>query len=398
MVQEWYSHTARHRFYQDKEEAPTSILVNGVGRYHHSTTVQPWQVFTVQPAECSVYRFRLVSSVSLHCPVQFSIEEHNFTVIATDGEYIQPEENVSSLTISNGERYDILVDVSQHEEKAYVMRFGGAPGEFANCRDLSSIAFLQYGQAVVDQSLEPDYAESILVPGRHVNPLPTVSLPQDQDPVPVSELHSSHIMEHQGPADRTFYLQLGDGAGGANINNILFDLNTLTTPLLTQEWPDQGRVCDQAYSEEGLLCDPALDLLSCECQHILYVETGDLVEIFLINPDLERPIAHPVHLHGYFFNVIGSGYIPQETPMAYLRQQNEEGNIERNLINPPRKDSIQTAPGGYLLIRFFADNPGYWLMHCHISFDVIEGQVLVMSVGNRDEWTIPEDFPECGVQ
>ena len=57
---------------------------------------------------------------------------------------------------------------------------------------------------------------------------------------------------------------------------------------------------------------------------------------------------------------------------------------------------MQTAPGRYILTRFVADNPGYWIMHCHISFDQIEGQVLVVKVGNREDWKIPEDFPKCG--
>jgi len=398
MIQEWYYNTAEHRFYNDKEETPTSFLVNGKGRYHSDfhTTVQPWQKFTVHPEECSSYRFRLVSSVDLHCPIQVSIEDHNFTVIATDGEYIEPEENVSSLTLTNGERFDILVDVSGHEERAYVIRFGGAPGEFANCKDMAAIAFLKYGHSRVNQHLEPDYSESINIPGRHINPLPTINLPSDQVPVPVSDLQSIHTLDQQGPADKTFYLQFGDGDNGANVNNIIFDLKTLTTPLLTQEdHQNQTAICDTSYAVDGSICDPSLDNHSCSCQNILNVKTGNVVEMFLINTDLEKPIAHPIHLHGYFFNVIGSGPIPAEKPMAFIRQMNEEGNIERNLNNPPRKDSIQSIPGGYLLIRFYADNPGYWLMHCHISFDVIEGQVMIVKVGDRNEWDIPEDFPEC---
>jgi len=368
--------------------------VNGVGR--QSGAITPWQVFSVHPDICSSYRFRLVSSVSLHCPIIFSIEEHSFTVIATDGEYLVPEEKVSSLTLANGERFDILIDVSQHKERSYVMRFGGSPGEFANCKDLSALAFLQYGQSHVDQSLEPDYDECISVPGRHVNPVPTVELPPNQLPVTVTQLHSRYTLDQTQPADKTFYLLFGDGERGAHVNNIQFDLNTLTTPLLTAEEPDSARLCDELYAREGLLCDPNTDKHGCACHNILHVNTGDVVEMFLINPDLERPIAHPFHLHGYFFNVIGSGSIPQEDPMTYVRQLNEEGRIERNLEDPPRKDSIQTSPGGYLLIRFYADNPGYWLMHCHISFDVIEGQAMVLRVGDRDEWDIPQGFPECG--
>ena len=60
--------------------------------------------------------------------------------------------------------------------------------------------------------------------------------------------------------------------------------------------------------------------------------------------------------------------------------------------------------------RFYTDNPGYWLIHCHISFDLIEGQVfianfiftkspiiihqvVVLSVGDEDQWNLPPDFP-----
>jgi len=398
LLQEWYYNTAQHRYFHNKEEVPSSLLVNGVGRHRsdYHTTKQPWQVFTVHPATCSSYRFRLVSSVSLHCPVIFSIEDHNFTVIATDGEDIQPEESVASLTLANGERYDILVDVLDHEKRTYVMRFGGSPGEFTNCKDLAAIAFLQYEDSAVHQRQEPDYEECVNVHGKHVNPLPSVVVPPYQQPIPVTSLHSSSPLEQQQQPDKTFYLLLGDGDQGAHVNNISFDLNTLTAPLLTADHPDLDSLCDQTYAEDGLLCDPGLDSHGCACHNILHVDTRDVVEIFLINPDLERPIAHPLHLHGYFFNVIGSGLIPQENPMGYVRQQNEEGNIERNLHDPPRKDSVQTSPGSYLLIRFYADNPGYWLMHCHISFDVIEGQAMVVKVGERDEWVIPDDFPECG--
>ena len=66
----------------------------------------PWPIFTVHPHECSRYRFRIVSAVNLHCPIQFSIEDHLMTIISSDGAYIHPEKDISSLTLSNGERYD----------------------------------------------------------------------------------------------------------------------------------------------------------------------------------------------------------------------------------------------------------------------------------------------------
>ena len=120
-----------------------------------------------------------------------------------------------------------------------------------------------------------------------------------------------------------------------------------------------------------------------------------MVELFLINPAGDKPIAHPMHLHGYYHNVIASGPIPESNPLEYVKLLNDIIGIDRNLDSPPQKDSIQTRPGEFILIRFLADNPGYWTMHCHISFDVIEGQALVIKVGDTNDWAIPQDFPKC---
>ena len=80
----------------DSEQLPTSLVINGRGRSDlNSSSLVPWPVFTVNPAEekCGPrFRFRLVSTANTFCPLQFSIEDHNLTLIATDGQYLEPEE------------------------------------------------------------------------------------------------------------------------------------------------------------------------------------------------------------------------------------------------------------------------------------------------------------------
>jgi hypothetical protein len=146
-----------------------------------------------------------------------------------------------------------LVDVKHHEKKTYQMRFGGAPGEFAECMGISTIGFLQYGSSEIDQSILPDYSASINVPGRHVNPLPSITLPADQISVPVSSLRSINPLDNKENADKTFYLQLGDNEGGANLNAMQFDLETLGSPLLSQDFDiDPKMFCDTSYTREGI--------------------------------------------------------------------------------------------------------------------------------------------------
>ena len=59
---------------------------------------------------------------------------------------------------------------------------------------------------------------------------------------------------------------------------------------------------------------------------------------------------------------------------------NNAGKIERNLKNPPLKDTVIVPDAGFTLIRFLADNPGFWLLHCHISWHHRMGMAMMLQV------------------
>lgn len=52
---------------------------------------------------------------------------------------------------------------------------------------------------------------------------------------------------------------------------------------------------------------------------------------------------------------------------------NYSASIPLNLVNPPRRDVALLPANGYLVLAFKTDNPGVWLMHCHIGWHVTEG-------------------------
>lgn len=51
-------------------------------------TNTPLEVFTITPGRR--YRFRLINSFGSVCPSQITFEGHSLTIIATDGEAVQP--------------------------------------------------------------------------------------------------------------------------------------------------------------------------------------------------------------------------------------------------------------------------------------------------------------------
>ncbi|KAK1755501.1 multicopper oxidase-domain-containing protein [Echria macrotheca] len=67
--------------------------------------------------------------------------------------------------------------------------------------------------------------------------------------------------------------------------------------------------------------------------------------------------AHPIHLHGHDFAILQQA---EDQPLDYTR-------LQLNRYNPPRRDVVLMPTKGFIVIAFKADNPGSWLLHCHIA-------------------------------
>lgn len=88
-------------------------------------------------------------------------------------------------------------------------------------------------------------------------------------------------------------------------------------------------------------------------------------EVYVIQDAAGIGLTHPIHLHGHDFWVIG-----QDTGIFNLETS------ALNLVNPPRRDVASLPGNGYLAIAFKKDNPGSWLMHCHIAWHASQGLAL----------------------
>ncbi|EPS34489.1 hypothetical protein PDE_09453 [Penicillium oxalicum 114-2] len=96
------------------------------------------------------------------------------------------------------------------------------------------------------------------------------------------------------------------------------------------------------------------------------VKYGEVVEIIINN---YHNNLHPWHLHGHQFQVL------QRTDVdgGYFN-----GTIG-DLGHPPvRRDTIMVQNHGHAVIRFKADNPGVWLLHCHIEWHVEAGLIATI--------------------
>lgn len=100
-------------------------------------------------------------------------------------------------------------------------------------------------------------------------------------------------------------------------------------------------------------------------QHVIQTPTADETIYFVITTTFAQ--AHPIHFHGHDFWVLASG------TGTYT-----EGTTTLTTTNSPRRDVAMLPGSGYLVIAYVTDNPGAWLMHCHIAWHTSEGFALQM--------------------
>ena len=88
---------------------------------------------------------------------------------------------------------------------------------------------------------------------------------------------------------------------------------------------------------------------------------NERVRVVLVNDSM---MAHPIHLHGHFFEVV-------------------TGKPGHN----PRKHTVNVLPGGKVAFDLTADEPGDWAFHCHLLFHMHAGMFNVVTVRPLDGGT-----------
>ena len=87
-------------------------------------------------------------------------------------------------------------------------------------------------------------------------------------------------------------------------------------------------------------------------------ELNERVRVTLVNDTM---MAHPIHLHGHFFELVNG----------------HDGH-------QPMKHTVNVAPGGKVTFDLTADAPGDWAFHCHLLMHMHAGMFNVVTVRPLD--------------
>ncbi|KAJ1728911.1 ferroxidase fet3 [Coemansia biformis] len=304
---------------------PPHALINGV----NANNTQSLQ-FT--PGK--TYRIRLVSMMSL--PLwEFTIDGHEMQIVEVDGVRTKPS-TVNVVRMSPAQRISVLVTAKESTSMNYqyhVTMFGdylpAIAGVFPSVYN-GTVVYSQGAPTFVPTEIATGFLDEIGMQSREYTPAL----------VP----------------DRSIYLNttVGFMADGSTFES--FNLVTYRDPLVPSVF--------SALTTGDMAINPITYGPQTNAHVFKYKE---VIEMLLWNADT---LPHVMHLHGHTFQIIERGFTNDTT--GVLRNR-----VAQTGYSPLQRDTVFVPKKEYAVVRFRADNPGVWLMHCHFDWHMGMGMNML---------------------
>ncbi|KAL6126708.1 hypothetical protein ACLB2K_074754 [Fragaria x ananassa] len=350
------------------------------------------QGFTLHVERGKTYLIRIINA-ALNDDLFFKIAGHNLTVVEVDASYTKPFQT-DTIFISPGQTTTALLETNKDigNYLISVSPFMDAPIGIDN---FTSIATLRYKHT-------PRNSTTFLtsIPPQNATPLTATfidslrSLDSKQYPanVPLTIDHSLFLTVGVGinPCDTC----VNGSKLVASVNNVSFVMPTIALlqayyyrikGVYTLDFPPKP---PNPFDYTGT---PPVNVQTANGTKLYRLGYNSTVQIVLQDIAIILPESHPIHLHGFNFFVIGTGlgnFDPDKDPKTF------------NLVDPVERNTVSVPTGGWTAIRFRADNPGIWFLHCHLEVHTTWGLKMAFLVDNgegpNESLTAPpSDLPTC---
>lgn len=311
------------------------------------------------------YLLRLVNA-AMQNALFFSIAKHTLTVVGSDASYTKPF-LTDYVTISPGQTIDLLFTANQNPNNLYYMA-ARVYNTTSPANDTATTAIIRYKQHHTSSTSTPS-SPPFLIPKlpSHNDTVSSVrftsklrSLGDQYHPIDVP-LHITTplfftISMNTFPCPNKASCQGPNGTRlAASVNNISFVTPTSIDILEAYYYHVNGGFGVKFPSFPPLKFNFTAGDLPLYLRtpkrgtEVKVVEYMSNVEIVFQGTSIVGGSDHPMHLHGFSFYVVGSGFgnfDKHKDPLKY------------NLVDPPLQNTILVPLNGWTAIRFKADNPG----------------------------------------
>ncbi|CAN6450909.1 unnamed protein product [Victoria cruziana] len=354
-----------------------------------------------QFAQGKTYLLRLLNA-AMTDGLFFSIANHTLTVVGRDGSYLKPFDTDYAF-ISPGQTLDIIVNASQSKglyymgARAYIS--GGETGSEDNTTTTALVEYEGHNSSDASPSTPniPDYGD---IAASFKFAMQLRSLADEDHPIDVPQEIDTRLMFAVSMNFENCVNASCEGIHGtrfvSSMNNISF-ANPKIDILEAYYWNMEGIFTADFPSFPPYLFNFTSDDISLD---FMYTESGtralvldynSTVELVLQGTSLVTADNHPMHLHGFDFYAVGRGFgnfDPDKDPLNY------------NLVDPPLLNTVSVPYLGWAAVRFRANNPGVWLLHCHFERHLTWGMdtVFIVKDGPTNETSMlppPPYMPKC---
>uniref|UniRef100_A0A2N9FPF0 laccase n=1 Tax=Fagus sylvatica TaxID=28930 RepID=A0A2N9FPF0_FAGSY len=307
------------------------------------------------------YLLRLINS-AVQDILFFAIAKHNVTVVGTDGSYTKPLVS-NYVTISPGQTIDVLLKANKQADHYYMAAKAYSSSSAVTFDNTTTTAILQY-----NGNYTPSSPPSLPHLPSYNDTNASISFTNSLRSL-ANEKHPIHV-----PINIT--------------KNLFFVISINVFPCANNSCagPNGSRLATSVNNISFV--NPSIDILQAYYYHVNGVfgtRFPDFPPLLFNFTAEDLPLYLETPKHG---NEGLGNFDKDKDPLGY------------NLVDPPLQNTIAVPIDGWTAIRFKADNPGVWFMHCHFDRHMTWGMDMAFVVKNgkgpqQDILAPPPDMPPC---
>ena len=345
-------------------------MINLLASFHYVKLSISADTFKLKVKPGKTYLLRLINA-ALNDELFFSIANHTLTVVEADALYVKPF-TTNIVLITPGQTTNVLLKTKSKAPNAnFVIAarpYATGPAAFDNT---TTTGLLEYKHTPLSNTK----------PNNKKLPLLRPVLPKFNDTVFADKFNKKmrSLNSARFPAkvpktvDRRFFFTVGLGISkcskkqacqGSNntrvaaaINNVSFVMPN--TALLQAHFFNQSK---GVYTTDfpanppfkfNYTGTPPSNIMVTTGTKVVVLPFNTSVEVVLQDTSIIGAESHPLHLHGFNFFIVGQGsgnFDPKKDPKKF------------NLVDPAERNTVGVPSGGWVAMRFLADNPGGYYM------------------------------------
>ncbi|XP_068629840.1 uncharacterized protein [Battus philenor] len=347
------------------------------------------------------YRLRVINAAAVDCPLVVDVDRHSMIVIASDSKPVKPV-STSKVLLYPGERVDVVIEAAR-ESGGYWVNVRGSN----LCEGLSAHGMFLYSGFNYTSLLQegPKFADEALTDTENIiNGQKLFSLQYQNLKKHVKTYYlgiDKKVISYND--DDNDYRYLSDAVPKKNFYPAALSLQNKGVVQINNKnflYPNAVYLLKQRGVKPDSICNVGDEKMNkqLQCIQVLKIRDKQDVELAFINEGFGSNDSYTFSMHGYSMEVVATGEFKDGKSITKQEFQllDQKGKIERNLRNPPVKDTFLVPNKGYTIVRLKADRGGSWMLECRSCNFLSLPVAILIDVPQSIPKTVIDVLPKCG--